>query len=248
LPRLSPYALAGVALLHVGGVSSGLIRVGPKATRQLASPRLYRVKLCNKGFGRLMVKRVILVTGTPCVGKTSVARLLAEKLNALYVNLTELALKENLVLGKDEKRGSVIIDEKSMKRAVGKLIEDCGEQGVVVDGHYAASVVPKRFVTHVFVLRRDPVELRGFMERAGFLGNKLWENLAAEILDVCLVDALKAYGSERVCEIDVSKKSVENVVAEILEVLSGSRKCYVGIVDWLGKLEQEGLLEEFLKI
>jgi adenylate kinase len=195
-----------------------------------------------------MVKRVILVTGTPCVGKTSVARLLAERLNALYVNLTELAIKENLVLGKDEKRGSVIVDERGVKRAVGKLIEDCGEQSVVVDGHYAASVVPERLVTHVFVLRRDPVELRGFMEKAGFWGNKLWENLAAEILDVCLVDALKAYGGERVCEIDVSRRSVENVVAEILEVLSGSKKCYVGIVDWLGKLEREGLLEEFLRI
>jgi len=249
LPRLAPYALAGVALLHVGGVSSGPTNVGPKATRQLASPRFYRIKLCNKGFGRLMVKRrVILVTGTPCVGKTSVACLLAAKLSALYVNLTELALKENLVLGKDEKRGSIIVDERGMKRAVGKLIEDCSEKSIVVDGHYAASVVPKRLVTHVFVLRRDPVELRSFMEKAGFLGNKLWENLAAEILDVCLVDALKAYGSERVCEIDVSKRSVENVVAEILEVLSGSRKCYVGIVDWLGKLEQEGLLEEFLRI
>jgi len=196
----------------------------------------------------VMVKWVILVTGTPCVGKTSVACLLAERLNALYVNLTELAVKENLVLGKDEKRNTVIVDEKRMKKATSRLIEGCGEQTVVVDGHYAASVVPKKLATHVFVLRRDPVELRKFMEKAGFSGDKLWENLAAEILDVCLVDALKAYGSEKVCEIDASGKSIEEIVVEILQVLNGSRRCYVGVVDWLGKLEREGLLEEYLKI
>jgi len=41
LPGLSPYALAGVALLRVGGVSSGLMGFGPKATRQLASPKCF---------------------------------------------------------------------------------------------------------------------------------------------------------------------------------------------------------------
>jgi len=195
-----------------------------------------------------MGKRVVLVTGTPCVGKTSVARLLAEKLNASYVNLTELALKRGLVLGKDERRDTLVVDEQRMRRVIRRIVEDCGEQTVVVDGHYAANVVPKKLATHVFVLRRDPVELRRFMEKAGFAGNKLWENLAAEILDVCLVDALKAYGNEKVCEIDASGKSVEEVVAEILEILNGSRRCYVGIVDWLGKLEREGLLEEYLRV
>ncbi len=194
-----------------------------------------------------MAKRVVLVTGTPCVGKTSVARLLTLRLNAVYVNLTDLAIKENLVFGKDEERGSLIVDKEQMKRAISKLIES-SKQSVVVDGHYAANVVPKQFVTHVFVLRRNPVELRGFMEKAGFSGNKLWENLASEILDVCLVDALNTYGKSRVCEIDVSGRSIEEVVEEILEVLNGSRKCGVGVVDWLGKLESEGLLEEFLRI
>lgn len=195
----------------------------------------------------VMVKRVVLVTGTPCVGKTSVARLLTLRLNAVYVNLTDLAIKENLVLRKDEKRDSLIVDEKRMKSAISKFIES-SEQSVVVDGHYAANVVPKRFVTHVFVLRRNPIEMQSFMEKAGFSGNKLWENLASEILGVCLVDALNAYGKGKVCEIDASNRSVEDVVEEILEVLNGFRQCNIGVVDWLGKLESEGLLEKFLRI
>ena len=195
-----------------------------------------------------MAKRVILLTGTPCVGKSSVARLLCVKLDAFYVNLTELAIRENLVSGKDLERNSIIVDERRMMRKIGEIIEKCDKEDVVVDGHYAVNVVPKNFVSYVFVLRRDPVELKGFMEKAGFSGLKLWENLASEILDVCLVDALKVHGKEKVCELDVTGKSVEEVVNEILNILMGRGKCRVGIVDWLGKLESEGLLEEFLKI
>jgi adenylate kinase len=195
-----------------------------------------------------MTKRVILVTGTPCVGKTSVARLLTSKLDALYVNLTELAVQENLVSEKDEKRGSIIVDENGMRRKIGEIIEDCDKQDIIIDGHYAVNVVPKSLVTHVFVLRRNPVELRRLMEQRGFSGNKLWENLASEILDVCLVDALKIIDEGRVCEIDITGKTAEEAANEILNVLSGNKTCCVGIVDWLGKLESEGSLDQYLKI
>jgi len=193
-------------------------------------------------------KRVILVTGTPCVGKTSVARFLASKIDALYVNLTELAVRENLTCGRDEERASVIVDETRMRRRIRALIEGCDRETIIIDGHYAVSVVPRKLVTRVFVMRRDPVELRKLMEKRGFSDRKLWENLASEILDVCLVDALGAHGEGRVCELDVTGKSAEETVDEILGVLDGHKSCAVGVVDWIGKLESEGLLQEFLKI
>lgn len=195
-----------------------------------------------------MSRRVILITGTPCVGKTSVAHILVAKLDAVYLNLTELATRESLVLGKDEKRNSTIVDERKMKRRIRQLIEECKKESIVIDGHYAVSVVPKELVSHVFVLRRNPVELRRLMERSGFSGAKLWENLASEILDVCLVDALNVHDEEKICELDVSDKSLGETVGEVLSMLEGRKKCYVGIVDWIGKLESEGLLGEYLKI
>src|SRR3972149_1373338 len=196
--------------------------------------------------GKTMSKRAILITGTPCVGKTSAAQLLTSKLDALYVNLTELATRENLVLGKDTDRNSTIVDERRMRHRINKIIEECNKANIIIDGHYAASVTPKAHVTNVFVLRRDPVELRKIMERCGFAGNKLWENLTSEILDVCLFDALRNYSEDKVCELDVSGKSVAEAVGEILDVMGGHKKCYVGVVDWLGKLEREGILNEYL--
>jgi adenylate kinase len=195
-----------------------------------------------------MSKRIILVTGTPCVGKTTVANLLTSKLDALYVNLTDLAIRENLVLGRDKQRDTVIVDEGRMKRRMRKIIRESEKNDIVVDGHYAAGVVPKELVSYVFVLRRDPVELKKMMEKCSYSEQKLTENLASEILDVCLVEALNLHGPARVCELDVTGKSPERVLKEIFAALHDNSKCCVGIVDWLGKLENEGLLGEFLKI
>jgi adenylate kinase len=193
-------------------------------------------------------KRVILITGTPCVGKTTIARKLATAVDALYVNLTELAEKEHLTLGEDEKRKTTIVDEGKMRKKLREIIAETEKTDVIIDGHYAAAVTPKDRVTRIFVLRRDPVELRGFMEKCGFQGPKLWENLASEILDVCLVEALREHGKEVVCELDITGKAAEDVVTEILAILSGRKKCYVGCVDWLGMLETQGVLDEYLKV
>jgi adenylate kinase len=100
----------------------------------------------------------------------------------------------------------------------------------------------------VFVLRRNPVDLRKLMEQRNFTGPKLWENLASEILDVCLVDALNIHGEGKVCELDISDKSPEEIANEIAAILEDDKKCRVGIVDWIGKLESEGLLDEYLRI
>jgi len=191
-------------------------------------------------------KRVILVMGTPGVGKTVVARMLASRLGANYVNLGELVERENLILGVDEERGTPIADTGKVSKRFRKIIE-ASDRDVIVDGHYATDVIPAEKVHLVFVLRRDPYELKELMERRGFGERKLWENLAAEILDVCLWDAAKACGSDKVCEVDASRKSASEVVEEIVSVLEGKRACRVGTVDWLGKLEREGRLSEFFK-
>jgi adenylate kinase len=193
-------------------------------------------------------KQVILITGTPRVGKTSVAQALASELQAENVNLTELAISENLVLRKDERRGSMIVNLRRMKKRISQIIQESAKNSVIIDGHYAAHVVPKKFVTYVFVLRRNPVELRKLMEESGFKGLKLWENLASEILDVCLVDALNAYRPNKVCEIDVSGRTVEDTVNDILAVVKGEKACHLGIVDWIGTLDSQGLLDEYLRI
>jgi adenylate kinase len=191
-------------------------------------------------------RRVILVTGTPGVGKTTVSHSLVSKLDAVYISLAELVERERLISGVDKARGTLIADTDRVSKRMQEIIKS-SECDVIVDGHYAVDVVPTKDVHMVFVLRRDPSELKNVMENRGFKERKLWENLAAEILDVCLWDAVSVCGSDKVCEIDVSGKRIEEVVEDIILMLEGRKKCQVGIVDWLGKLEGEGRLREFLK-
>jgi adenylate kinase len=195
-----------------------------------------------------MNKRVILVTGTPCVGKTTVAQQLTTRLNALYINLTDFAETHNLTMGEDTERKTIVVDEQKMLKEMRQTIDTTETPVIIVDGHYAAAVVPKNYVTRIFVLRRNPIELRGFMEKCGFSDTKLWENLASEILDVCLVEALREHEKEKVCELDITGKTAEAVVNEILAILNEDKKCQVGCVDWLGMLEKKGLTDEYLKV
>jgi len=154
----------------------------------------------------------------------------------------------DLIVEEDENRKTYVVNEKKMRQKLTKIIDAAQKTTIVVDGHYAPAVVPKRYVTRVFVLRRNPVELRGFMQKRGFADTKLWENLASEILDVCLVEALQEYEKERVCEMDITGKTVEVVVNEILTFLDKNKKCSLGHVDWLDILEKDGLVDEYLKI
>jgi adenylate kinase len=193
------------------------------------------------------MKRVILITGTPAIGKTTTAKQLSIKLNADYINLTDFAKTYNLTLGEDIERQTTIIDEKAMQQKLKETIEASANANVIVDGHYAAAVTPTDQVTKVFVLRRNPKELKEFMQKSGFNDAKLNENLSAEILDSCLIEAMQTQQG-KVCELDVTGKTVEENVAEILDVLDRGKKCDVGIVDWLGMLEREELTDQFLKV
>ena len=193
-----------------------------------------------------MNKRVILVTGTPCTGKTSVAKQLTAKLNALYINLTKFAEKHRLTLGEDKERKTTIINEEMMRKKLAETINATDNANIIIDGHYASAVTPPNLTTHVFILRRNPKELKQFMQKCGFKGAKLWENLSAEILDTCLIEAMQTHKG-KICELDATGKTVKETVSDITDVLEKGKECYSGIVDWLGMLENEGLIDEYLK-
>jgi len=193
-----------------------------------------------------MKKRVILITGTPCTGKTVTSKELAVKLDAGYINLTDFAKRYNLIKEEDKERKTVIINEAEMKKKLAEVIRASKNSNIIIDGHYASAVTPSPLVSKVFVLRRNPKELKQFMVKCGFEGIKLWENLSAEILDVCLIEALKTQKG-KVCELDATGKTVGEIVSEISDVLEKGKPCYAGLVDWIGMLEREGLTDEYLK-
>lgn len=192
------------------------------------------------------MKRVLVIVGTPGVGKSSVSSLLASRLDGVHVNLGDLVKDEGLSSGLDERRETLIGDEKRISKRVQEIIRQ-SEGYIIVEGHFAMHVVAAEDASLAFVLRRNPDELREVLRERGFKESKIAENVAAEVLDVCLFDAVKSYGEKKVCEVDASGKTIADVVDEIVGILNGRRRCRVGVVDWLTTLEIQGRLDEFLK-
>lgn len=152
-----------------------------------------------------------------------------------------------LTLGEDKERHTTIIDEDAMHKKIAQTITASAKSTIIIDGHYAAAVTPTEQVTQVFVLRRNPIELKQQMINCGFSPQKIDENISAEILDICLIEAIENQEG-KVCELDVSGQTTENIVEVLLDVLRNGRKCYSGFVDWLGMLEREGLTDQYLKV
>jgi adenylate kinase len=192
------------------------------------------------------VSRVIVITGTPGVGKTATAKALTSRLNASYIGINELVRDENLVAHLDEDRGTLVADMTRLAERVNELL-DRADRDQVIDGHYAHDVVHVDRATYVFVLRRHPGELRTILAKRGYREDKILENLNSEILDVCLTEALERHGVGRVGEIDTSSVTVEETVESMLSVIDGGRELTVGKVDWLGQLEAAGRLEEYFR-
>ncbi|MEM2914938.1 MAG: AAA family ATPase, partial [Candidatus Bathyarchaeia archaeon] len=162
------------------------------------------------------------------------------------ISIGNLVKKEKLYSGMDKKRDTFIADMKKLSERIKKIMADSNGD-LIIEGHYATDLIAPEEIKYAFVLRRDPHELKIVLEKRGYKKEKVQENLAAEILDVCLYDAIKCCGVDKVCEIDVTGRRIEDIVEEILLVLNGKKKCEVGIVDWLGKLEYEGKLDEYLE-
>ena len=173
---------------------------------------------------------VIAVSGTPGVGKTAVAKELSHKLNAIYLNLSNVVIEKKLYSEYDSERGTYVIDEEKLRSYIRGMTRQ-SRKLVIVDSHYG-EIVDDDLLIKIFVLRLDPrILLKRLLSRS-WPPAKIKENIESEILGICTVNALSEHPESKVCEIDVTGKSVDDVVAEILNILHSRGNCRIGI-DWL---------------
>ena len=185
----------------------------------------------------------ILITGTPSTGKTCVAKRLAEVLDHRHVEVAKVIVEERLYRGLDEVRSSFVVDVKRARKFFAAyLAEHCD---VVLDSH-VVEIFPRKLVDKVIVLRAHPLLILKRGAEKGWSLKKCLENAQAELLGVCLSDALRFYGRRKVWQVDCTCCSVEEVVSEILSILQDKRRRKN--VDWLTELEKEGRLDLLLKL
>ncbi|WP_338600807.1 adenylate kinase family protein [Sulfolobus tengchongensis] len=174
---------------------------------------------------------IIIVTGTPGVGKTLVSKEIAAKFNLTYFQLSQFIIENKLYTEYDELRQSYIIDEDRVKEELGKIIQ---KGNFVIETIYPSLVSTADMV---FVLRKHPLLLYDELKKRGWSDLKVAENVEAEILGVISQEAKEVFNG-KVCEIDVTKLSTEQILYKI------SNKQCNETVDWLTDLEVQKLLEK----
>ena len=187
-------------------------------------------------------RRVIVIAGVPGVGKSTVTGAVAERLGGPVIGVSELAVKEDTLLGRDRERETDIVDLPRLKKIIAKAIA-ATDGPIIVEGHFAYNVVPRDLVSHALILRRAPWVLKEELRERGYSDEKTRENVEAELLDVTLVEAIEALGPDLVCETDTTGRTPEETVREVLSIVEGSTPCRRKLVDWLGSPETRALLE-----
>ncbi len=188
--------------------------------------------------------QIIIVTGTPGVGKTELAIDIARKTGFDFLSLSEIVKKERLHNGFDRSTQSYVVNEGRVRKRLRGYFADRGRKGVVIETHSVGPFLPRSPSMIALVLRLDPVVLYKRLKARGWSKRKTWENVEAEMIDVCLFESLRFLGTGRVYEIDTTGKTRSMVLKEALRILSSGRKWHAGRTNWLEKYDPVSLLRK----
>ena len=194
--------------------------------------------------------RVIIITGTPGTGKTTISHKISKNTNAEVISLNILALEEDYILGTDSERETSIIKQDKIIDYVLNLIQDRKQKSLnflIIESHFA-DIIPTHLIDQAIVLRCDPDELRRRLITRGYKKKKVMENIQSEILGNCVNFFINKHPEIPLLEIDTSQFEIDTVVEIITEIITESidlRKYRVGKIDWLEKLSEEDRIFEF---
>lgn len=191
---------------------------------------------------RKQLMSVILLGGSPGTGKTKIAKILGSKLSVEVISLGELADESGCITAQDKARNTGIINEDCLVDALIELTEDKSKR-LVIEGHYI-DLVPSSSVQWIFILRTHPDTLKKRLSERDYSVEKVSENVEAEVIGVCQMDALDAFGEARVFEIDTTELSPPQAAERIESILKNGGSPIR--IDWMSDLDEQGRLDEFL--
>lgn len=165
---------------------------------------------------------------------------MAKRLNIKLVDINKVARQSRLL--EDDNEKGFKPDIPKLKKALAKDLED---GSAVVFGHLLPAVLSRKQVDLVVVLRCSPFVLMERYQTRGYGEKKAKDNAAAEILDLILADAVRAFGKSLVAEIDSTNRTPEDVLEEIVNAFGKKNLRKQGVVDWLTPLAEEGKLNIF---
>ncbi len=127
----------------------------------------------------------IAVTGTPGVGKSTLAKLACDTYGWKLLTVQGLAETHGLIVGHDALDDAHVIDTDALFDILDAEPAAADEGIEIIDGHMA-HMLP---VDAVWLVRCDPAVLEGRLRARGYRAGKIEENLEAEAMDLVLQEA-----------------------------------------------------------
>ncbi|MCE4607066.1 MAG: AAA family ATPase [Desulfurococcales archaeon] len=178
---------------------------------------------------------IIIITGTPGTGKTTVSRLISRELNCTHIDVS--ALVEEMKWGEPDPTGRetlVLTNIEELIQYVGKINKN--RECVIVDTHYPGIFDSlAKDIMAVFVLRTHPkIIARRLIERK-WGAKKIAENAEAELLGVIENEALRRF--KCVISIDTTNKNASEVSQSIKTLIEQMHQTACPVqgrtIDWI---------------
>ena len=154
---------------------------------------------------------IIVVSGTPGTGKTTLSKKLAQKLKYGYVDVAKLIKENNLPESYDKKRKCDIIDIKKLNKLLIQIIKN--KKNLIIDSHLSHHI-PKKYIDLCIITKCDLKQLEKRLKNKKYNKAKIRENLDCEIFDICLNEARQA--KHKVAVIDTTDKiNLKKIVSNL---------------------------------
>ena len=151
---------------------------------------------------------IIIITGTPGTGKTSLAKTLAKKLKIKYLNVNKVIQEYKLREKYERKRQTYIVNEKKLSKILVRLIKEYKD--LIIDSHLS-HFIPKKHVDICIVTKTDLKVLKKRLEKRKYSKAKVKENLDAEIFEICHTEAQDQ--GHNIILVDTTKNSINKCLS-----------------------------------
>ena len=172
----------------------------------------------NVSGSRSKSSGLIVVLGAPGSGKSTICRRLTESLGCRHVNAGDLARERGHILGRDEERDALILDEDGIRREISGILQR--EECLVVETISPYAVPPDEVILVVVVRCRPSILLERLRER-GYSHLKIRENVEYEAIDGPLQDALEIADWDRIIQVDGCSGDLDREIERVLLKLGG---------------------------
>jgi adenylate kinase len=219
---------------------------------------------------------IILLSGTPGTGKTTISNALSKRFNRKIFQLGDYIMKNSLYTTEEDGSDAKTIDPRRAptSSAIEILSKYLIFDVVIIDSHYAdiimdgffeiqekrgcecAKSYTKGINIYSIICRCHPRILERRLSKRNYSTSKINENIQAEILSESTQNMLDVLALDKIFEIDTTSVSVNEIAAVINQFLVHKIHCKeyendllapVGKIDWILSLSESNELNNYFK-